>query len=246
MLTTVELIAGIKDDYANSFTVEKLVRYLDRVQRMVFLDDTWAMEYYNNDDTEFPYPILPTVDGQLSYTIDDGVLTDSAGNALDITFEGKPVEVSKVVNVFRNGTSFTQLHTTRGYGMLSRGPDNNLVSIRGEKYHKAVCRLTEKTPSSNPTITFVDNPFKTTDEYYVTLAIVPPKISSKSSPMVLNIDKWERALIDGVVGECELSVNGESKRADKFLNYWIPKIRNSYNESMGEFYDMGVGRKRFG
>lgn len=246
MLSTVELIAGIQEDYANSFSVERLVRYLDRVQRMVFLDDTWAMEYYNTADAEFPYAILPTVDGQLSYEITDGVLTDSTETPLNITFEGRSVDVSKVLYVFKNGCITTTPSSRRGYGVADSLPDQNTLNLRGVEYEKAICRLTERTPNSNPTITFRENPKDTTNQYYVGLAIVPPRVLSKSSTLVLNIDKWERALIDGVVGECELAVNGESKKAEKFLSYWIPKIRNSYNESAGDFYEMSVTRKRFG
>jgi len=255
MLTTKELIAGIIQDYANSsngYSVDRCVRYLDRVQRMIFLSETWALEYFNNADPVFPFPILPTVDGQLSYTIDNGVLQDSNGDALDITFEGIPVAVNRVLYVFTDTVDFADYNSNYGrtqtYGYGERGfvPDNNTVNIRGRKFYKTPVRLTPLSPNSKPTITFLHNPENNLGKYYVAMGLVPPKIGSVSSKMMLNVDKWEDALIDGVVGQMEKSSNGKSVSADKFQNYWIPLIRNSYNEGMEEFYDSAVTRRRMG
>jgi hypothetical protein len=252
MLTTKELIAGIKEDYANSFSTDRLVRYLDRVQRMVFLDETWALEYFNNDDPVFPYAILPTVEGQLSYTIEDGVLQDSNGDPLDITYEGKSVAVNRVLNVFTDDFNNIDYNTsiggnTRlGYGDRGFVPDDLCVKIRGRTFYKASVRTTALSPNRKPTVTFLYNPDNNVGHYYIALGLVPTKIGATASTMMLNVDKWERALIDGVVGECELAVNGKSDRADKFLNYWVPKIRDSYNEGMEDFYDTTISRIRMG
>lgn len=254
MKSTAALIATIKEDYANSFTVTKLVSYLDRVQRMIFLDDSFEMEFLNGADPEFPYAILPTVDGVLKYELVDGLLTDSTGAPLNITFEGQPVVASNIHSVFlgnygRNGLGSSGGYGGagyRGYGFRNGHRDSRYVTLRGEKFEKAVVALTQVSPNSPPTITFKDNPQSTTDRYFVQFGIVPPEIKSKHTPMSLNIDKWEKALIDGVVGECEESVNGKSARGIKFEEYWIPKIRGSYNDNADEFYAQDVTRREFG
>jgi hypothetical protein len=249
MLTTTELIAGIQEDYANSFSVDRLVRYLDRIQRTIFLDDTFELMYFNDDDPVFPLPVLPTVDGQLSYEVEDGLLTDSDGNPLNFTWDSYSVVPSKVAYVLvetsRHDNPFVK-EGTLGYGLSTNGYDDNSVIVRGRKFYKARVRLTERTPSSPPRITFATNPGDTDVRYYVGVGVVPPKIGSVRTPMSINVDKWEMALIDGVVGECEKSVNGESKRAEKFLSYWLPAIRSSYNDNMGEFFDTNVSSRRFG
>ena len=247
MLTTRELIAGIKQDYSISFAPERLVRYLDRIQRDVFLDETFELTYFNGDDPEFPYPILPTVAGQRTYTIEDGVLTDSQQNPLNITFEGNPADVSRVFYVFSEGR-FGDYHTgQRGYGLDYYREDNQSIMLRGRQFYKEVVILNQRTPNSAPTIQFATDPGDSDKRYYVAMGLVPKKIGSIGSPMTLNVDKWERALINGVVGECEKAVNaGESKRANKWESHWIPAIRSSYNQSSEEFYDPTVTRRRFG
>lgn len=247
MLTTRELIAGIKQDYAISFDPMRLLRYLDRIQRMVFLDETFELTYFNGDDPTFPYPILPTVAGQRSYTIEDGVLTDTEGNPLDITFEGNPADVSRVFFVFSSGGHNDIRLGERGYGLNYYGTDDRSFMLRDRWYHKEVVILHQRTPNSKPTIQFARDPKDTDQRYYVSMGLVPKPLTSLSSTLTLNVDRWERALIDGVVGECERAVNaGESKKADKFENEWIPAIRSSYNESQNEFVDSTVTRKRFG
>lgn len=250
MLTTTELLAGIQQDYADTFSSEKLVRYLDRVQRTIFLDDTFELMYFNHDDPVFPLPILPTVDGQLTYVIDDGVLVDSDENPINLMWDSYAVEASKVLYVltdqgYSSSSSYPGASNGwRGYQTDSNVDDNSVI-IRGRKFRKEPVKLLERTPTNKPRITFSYNP-GSTSKYYIGLAVVPPKISSARTPMSLNVDKWEKALIDGVVGECELAVNGRSERAERFLTYWLPKIRSSYNESMGEFMDTNVSHRRFG
>ena len=76
MLTTTELIAGIQEDYADTFSAERLVRYLDRCQRMIFLDDTFELTYYNHEDPSFPFPIY-RITAAVMRGKNSGVLTPS-------------------------------------------------------------------------------------------------------------------------------------------------------------------------
>ena len=245
MLTTTELISAISQDFAPNCAPDTLVRYLDRCQRMIYLDDTFQLTYFNENDPEFPLPILPTVAGQLTYTISDGVITDSLGDPLNFEWDGFTAVPSKVISVLTRETNIRPIHGNRGYGYRAAAYDDARVIIRGELFWKEIVRLKERTPNSDPVITFREDPGDTTDRYYLDVGLAPRKILSSRTPMSLNVDKWEQALIDGVVGQYENSVNGRSDKYQTFLTFWIPKIRKYYNDQMGDWYDTTVMHRRF-
>ena len=246
MLSTREIIAVIKEDYAQNVSVTKLVRYLDRVQRQIFSDDNYFCSFMNPADPNFPYPILTTQDGTLEYEMVDGALVDSLGVQLSFELQGRPVVAQRVNRVLRD-LYHTQHYGQRnsGYGLRRRSaiPDGDDV-LGNRQMERISVRTIPRTPTEPARIIFNENPGDA--DFYLDVVLAPRKIGTLDTEMSLDTDLWEMELIDGVRGHVENAINGESKVYQTFINEHVPRIRGTLNDDVEQSDPIQVLPRKFG
>lgn len=246
MVSTKELIFRIQDDYAKGVSVDKLLVYLDSVQRKMFLNNSVRSIYLNGSDPTFPYPILETQEGVLEYEITTDSFVDSLGNPITVSVDGITLDVAEVVEVFRNG----EYHTYSDYGRTTYGRQTSRTKkVFGKDFDVVPVRIQPRTFTSPPKITFQSDP-KTkspdngsTDVYFVEVSVTPRKLTSIEIPLSVDTDKWEDMLIDGVVGEIQKVLYGESKVAQKFETEWLPRFRGACNKALNDWEPIEITRR---
>lgn len=239
MPSTRELVSIIKEDYAPSWGRTKILQYLDRVQRRLMIGDLSQTVWLNESDDSFPFPLLHTTAGNLSYDIDSSNLYDSDGNSVSPTIGGYSVSLVSVRHIFLAVASLANSNYDRKFF----GEQFNLTGIN-EYWSQRLYRLSYfkvpgdiRDPSgldADPRFTFHEDPGTTTDRYYVEAFYRPVQLTSESVPLSLDSNLWEGVLIDGVVGMIEDVENGRSDRLEKFRNVHVKKFRNYMNRHSNE------------
>lgn len=260
-LSTKELILAIKKDYGQNIDDPTLLRYLDKIQRRLFLFKGDRMEFVNGADPEFPYPILETQEGVLEYTIDSNSLVDSTGNPVTVNCDGTEVDVAEVGKVFTvryprgyyKKTATGSITPYQGYYQSFVTSYNNRgVNLRVGSFSDIPVKIIPRTPQSPPKVVFLCDPGTTTansdntSAYYISVYMAPKRITSINSPLSVDVDKWEDALVDGVVGEIEKAImGGNSMRAEKFEKVWIKKFREYSNRWLDQSSYLEITRRKF-
>ena len=261
MKTTRELLHGIKKDYCKNVDVTDLVRYLDKVQRALFLVNAENMVYMNGADTRFPYPILETQEGVLEYEITRNSLVDSNGDPLVLTYGGAEVDAAEVTAIFRRVGYSDQYNlmnsNDNGYGSYyyprraNYFTNNRQFMLWGEWFNEMPYKLVTRSPSNpNPKIIFQCDPGTRTvadaNAFFIEVSVAPPPVSTVNSELVIDIDKWEDALIDGVQGEVERILYLEaSKKSQLFYTKWIPLFRKYANENLPRWKNATIKRRPY-
>jgi len=245
MLSLNEFLANVKRDYASDISVEDLLRYFNRIQRLIFTADTGKMHFLNSADPEFPYPILPTTAGQLEYDItQQGVLKDSQGNDVILLYAGRPVEVSDITSVFISNESVATYKGSYGYGRYE--PNKNIFRLSLDAYKEAPVTIIQRDGFTAPLIVFQEDPGETGNVYYVDFTISPTTVTSLNSPASVDLERWEYELTTGIVGEVEKVYDGESAKADLFYKKFRKKIQDSMRNGRDLSVPFYVQRRDFG
>jgi len=234
MPSTQELITTIIDDFHVDIGRTRVLAYLDRAQRRMFSYDCAQTVFYNTSDPEFPWPILSTTAGTLSYDLSSCTLLDSDGSTVSRTVDSRTVTIRRINKVFVDSSDWQLAGLTRKYyggSIQPMGINPYWTSQRyANQFYEIPGIITDRNNDFGPTFTFGEDPGTHTDLYYIEMFYNAPELTAETTPMFIDADVWEEALIDGVVGYIEDWRNGESKRLDRFRNYWLKKFWNSANE----------------
>jgi len=239
MPNTRELLGIIKEDYAQDWSFPKLLEFLDRAQRSLMMTDCAQTIWFNNSDPTFPFPILKTVAGQLSYNIDSTTLVDSTGAALTPSIGGYNVKIRRVRHVFIMVSDLT----SSNYDKKFYGEQFSVVGLNQYwsqrlyrvDYFKVPCDIREASGlKTSPQVTFFEDPGTHSDKYLIELFCNPVPLTTPDIPLSLDGDRWEMALIDGVVGYIEDVENGKSERLDKFNTIHKREFMNEGNSHEDE------------
>jgi len=248
MLTTKELVFQFKEDYAKNTSVDKILQYLDKVQRRAFLHNNVATIFLNGSDSHFPYPILETQEGILEYTIGKDAFVNFDGTPIVVNVDNVPLEVSEVVEVFKGSVSSNAYYDYGRVGYNGRAYGREKL-IFGRAFEVMPVRIMPRTQDSDPKIIFQRDP-KTKvadgvseDVYYVECSVAPRRITSVEIPLSINTDKWEDMLIDGMLGELQKVLYGESKVAMKFEKEWLPKFAGYCNKNLNDWEPIEIIRR---
>lgn len=253
MLSTRELLSRIKRGYMQSESLIGITEYLNRAQSYIFSDKTWYATFINEDDPKFPYPILQTVDGQLSYEMVDGALVDSDGAPLNFTLNGysaDPISVKGVLYEVGYGAE-NQLD----YGLRRRHANSSLrsdtlVTLGNRVFEPRSVKIISRTGVHGPKIVFNHDPKGR--RYTIQIALAPKPILTPDTPMSIDLDLWAEALIDGAVGMYEGEIRGKSECRKRFMvgdetmGSWVGQIRNAFNQEIEQSDEYRCQKRRFG
>lgn len=238
MPVTQSLITSLLEEIDPSISRPRYREYLNRIQRALFNNDCAQSVWYNTADISFPWPVLKTVAGTLEYEITAANLINSAGAAISsIAVNGVTVAPRRIRSVFISTASIV----ASGYNPKFRGAEITPIGINpywqrklyNNRYYSAVGQPFDKTDLQGCKWIFDDDPGATTNCFYVEFFYAPPNISAETgagSYMVLDSDKWEQCIYDGVAACIEDMANGGSQKFQKFQEYWIPRFLQGMNE----------------
>jgi hypothetical protein len=233
MRTTQEFVTTIIDDFAPQLSVAAALAYLNRAHKRMVNQDCAQNEYLNPLDPTFPYPLLNTTAGTLSYDIAYPNLLDSTGAVLATEKNGQTVSIRRIVRIFTSSGALGESF----YSKKFRGEQIGLITVNpywGSKYmttwyYEVVGQQYDLTNGTAARWQFAEDPGTHTNIYYVQAYIAAPELYSISTPLFLDGDVWEEALLDGAVGYWEDVLHGNIERLKKFQTYWLPKFCNQSN-----------------
>jgi hypothetical protein len=239
MPTTRELVSIIKEDFAPDWGIPKLLQFLDRAQRFLYKNDCAETVWLNESDPSFPYPIFKTTSGVLSYDMSPTNLVDSEGVQVTPEVSGYPVHMRRIRSVFIVVSDLA----SSNYDKKFYGEQFSLVGLNQfwsqRLYRTSFYKVPGDIHDANglhdyPRFVFHEDPGTTTDRYFVEMFCDPIEITSANIPLTIDGDKWEDALIDGVVGYIEDIESGKSERLEKFRKYWLKKFMSDANDHADE------------
>ena len=233
-------IVSILEDYMGEVSDVKRLEFLSRAYKIMMNNDVSQLIYYSKDDIDSPFPLLKLADDTKFYTVDDN-LVDSTGAAHTPTVFGTEVACRKISRVFTD-----QRINDIGYGYNDLFPEyfpfGEIAYLStGEnikRYYEIPVSVLPAQGNNNASITFFEDPSKYGENIYVEFWIGAPKLSSNSSPILLDTDKWLQELINGAVGLYEDVVNGASQRLTKFYKEDLKKFRVERSESLRQKISM--------
>ena len=231
MLNTRELVSVINNDYAPSWSREKILYFLDRALRDVYNHDCAQTVFLNSSDDTFPIPFLSTTDGTLEYIPSASNLLDSDGSAVSLEWNGYTVVPRRIRRVF---VQTGNISTTYDNKFIGRdfdwfGINNSWARTERISFQEVPGVLYNQSGIQNARVVFAENPGTHTDKFYIEFYIGPVPLSSESIPMSIDADTFEMELINVVMGYIEDARNGSSQRLDKWRLVDKPRIRSSLN-----------------
>jgi hypothetical protein len=250
MPTTSELVTRIKNYYAQDYSRTFILDCLDRAQNELFNTDCAQSIFLNTSDDSFPIPILSTTTGTLEYEITGDNLLDTDGNAVTLEWNDVAVSARRVKSVFiqvtaGNAVDYTKLFYGERFDWA--GINNNwsrrLYRVNFESV-PVVCY--DKTNTQNCKVVFVEDPGTHTDRYYVEFYFVPPSLTSENISLVIDANKWQEALLEGVMGYVEEIENGNTARLTTFRRYWKPRFIADSNKQMAGRRPLAMPRRECG
>lgn len=223
------LVNTINSDYCPEKSVPTVLSLVERAIKRLFNQPCNSSIYFNRSDPLFPWPILKTVSGTLSYDVQAN-LVDSSGNPITCVQSGVPIILRDIGNVFVKG----EIIRSGAYHPNFRGVPLSLTGINPywgyqfyENYYTVVGNVTSKTEQEGLFFDFLEDPGAHTDQYYVEAFMEHPDINTVFDPVLINLQLWEQAIIDGCIGYMEDFDNGDAdgnKKIKKFEEYWVPKF----------------------
>lgn len=239
MPSTRELVATIKEDYAPDWSRQKILRFLDRAQRVMMKTDCAQTVWLNEDDEAFPFPVFATTAGTLSYDMSAANLVDSSGNPITPTVGGYEVKIRRIRHIFVAVGSLTSSNYDRKFfgEQFSLTGINPYWSQRLYRlsYYKVPGDIRDKSGlNPYPRFIFHEDPGDYSDRFYAECFYDPVPLTTEDIPLSIDGDQWEDAIIDGVVGMIEDVENGRSERLDRFRRYWLKKFTGYMNDHDNE------------
>jgi hypothetical protein len=246
MPTTQQLVSVLQDDFYPDIGRARLLEYLNRAQKRLWNNDCAQAIWWNKADTVFPFPILTTTAGTLSYDVVGGAsgnLVDSQGSKLtlqitDLNGVARSVNIRSVKQIFIMVTSLTPVvYDKKFYGERTTITGVNtywsLQNTRAE-FYKVPVIISDKTNLRNPNIQFMEDPGSFNNLYYVELYHTPVELSTESVPLTVDGDQWGDALLCGAHSFIEPWQNGKTDYQNQFEKFWIPKFCGQQNKHMDD------------
>ena len=234
-MSTQTIITTLNDDYFQHYSRQKLLGYLNRVQKWAFNHDCAQTTFLNWADPSFPCPILVTTAGKLGkYYMNATTLVDSTGAAISLTKGIYPLTIRKVRRVFEQIPTVTnKIFYGQDFVWSGLNPaySNRLASLI---YEEVPGYPIDKTDIEGAHFIFVEDPTTTSAMYYVEAFYTPPELSAETIPLCMDSDRWFEMIVDGVGAIIEDIENGNSNKFQVFAKYWLPKWRNSMNEGLDQ------------
>ena len=252
MLSTSQIVSLLRDDFAHDVSRIKLLSYLDRAQKELFNTDCAQTLFFNSGDKTFPWPVINTVAGQLSYDMVAANLLDSAQGAYPLTILGKD-GATRTIDIRRIKSVFVMVNSTAlslyNYGeriivaglnpyWMQYTSSMMFYSIPGEIY--------DRTANQNARFQFNNDPGTHNNLYYCEFYYAPFDLTSESIPLCIDSDLWFEALSDGVRGYLEAVSNGTSPLLDKFRGYWKKRFIGAMNDPMAQRKPLQMQIRKYG
>lgn len=238
MTTTKQLVTLLNDDYMPRVQREKVREYLSRAYLRLMATDNAQAIYYNSADAVTPYPKLKVEDGKLSYLIDSTTLLDSDDAPLtpQITVGGITLDL-RIRRVKELYCESSVLKVPGRYKRLEQADPYGYPGYWGSWFtrtalYKVPCSLIDGRYGDACVAQFPYDPKYIATDVWCELWFMPPELTADTIPMLLDIDQWQQALIDGAVGYYEDAVNGVSARLEKFEKQHIRSFSSYMNEQM--------------
>jgi hypothetical protein len=245
-------VTAIKEEYLPDLSRTTILDNLDRVQRVLFGNDCAQTTFFNTADGDFPYPLLSTTSGNLSYLINASTLVDSDGNAVSLTRGGYTITIRRVKRLFMViSLSSSSSDVYKWYGepcsVIGINPYWHNKWYHSE-FYEVPAAITDKSNLEAPRVTFLSDPGTYDDRYYVECFIDPVSLSSESIPLTLDGSRWEEALIEGVVGFVKRwqTPDNPSPYYDRFMNYHVKKFQCYMNEGADQLRPVKIKRRECG
>jgi len=237
--TTQQLVSTIKQDYLPELSRTTILSYLNRALKVLGNKDCAQTTYWNFADPTFPFPILNTTAGTLSYKVSATNLVDSTGTALTPQYSSRNVSFRRLKYVFlkvddMSGSNYDRKWYGEQVQISGLNPYWSQQLFR-TTFYKVPCQIDDYTNSeAAPRVTFFEDPGTHDDMYFVEAYRKPFELTSESIPLCIDGDLWEQALIDGAVGFAEDWQHGKSERLNKFQTFWEKKFSSYMNDNMEE------------
>lgn len=246
MPTLSQLVTQIKDEFVPDWSRIRILNHINRTVRALYNHDSARCIFYNTADPLFPMPFLKTVSKQLSYDITSANLLDSSGVQVPLTVGGSvvngvmtggiPVTVRRLKTVFIDAkTMAIQLYQPQFRGERYEFGGVNpywRAKLYNAQFYAVPGVLVDKNSSQAAGFRFLEDPADHGNFFYTEFYYSHPDIVLEQSPLLLDLDIWEDAIIDGVVGYIEDRKNGRSERLQKFQKEWISKWCDDANVGM--------------
>jgi len=214
--TTRQLVSIIQD-YMPEVPSARVLEYLSRAYLELINGNSSQNVFYLEGSNSLP--LLNTQVGVRKYALNSANLVDENGDPISLSQNGTPVTARKLRNVFVDGSV---------YG-LSPYSSNDYPYGYGSWYSSKVfskipCQSYNQRGEAPATILLFDD-YDT--DIWVEFYYTPSDLTSNTDTMLIDVDTWSDALIDGAVGYYEDVVNGRSERLLRFQSQWKRSYLNS-------------------
>jgi hypothetical protein len=240
------LVTTINSDYCPEKGRPTVLSLVERAIKALFNQPCASSIFYNRSDPAFPFPIINTVSGTLSYELTAANLVNSAGAAVALTVNGTTVALRDIAGVFVKGSSIG----TGGYTPNFRGSGRNVAGINpywgnnnAQSYYQVPGVPTPKTNNEALAFTFLENPGTSSNRFFVEAYYEHPDLAVDTDPVLINLQLWEQAIIDGCIAYLEDFDNGNAgttPRINKFEQYWKPKFSTYGNKDISHRSSMQI------
>jgi len=252
MISTSQMVSLLRDDFAHDVSRPKLLSYIDRAQKELFNTDCAQNLFFNKNDAIFPWPVLSTVAGTLSYDMTTANLITSSQTAFPLSITDKNgvtrnLEVRKIKAVFVMVNSTTISLYNYGERIVISGINPYwMQNTQTMMFYKVPGEIYDRSGMTNARFQFNSDPGTHNNLYYVEFYYAPIDLTSESIPLVIDGDMWLEAISDAVRGYLEAVDNGKSDFLDKFRGYWKKKYMGVMNASMTDRKPLEMPIRKYG
>jgi len=252
MLSTSQLVTQLVNDFGEDVTRPQMLSYIDRAHKALWNTDCAQTLFFNRSDNTFPFPVLKTTAGTLSYDITATNLLDSQGNQLSMSITDKngyarAIECRKIKNVFVmvNSTSISLYNYGERIIVAGINPYwmQNTASMM---FYKVPGELYDRTATRNAFFQFNNDPGTQTSLYYLEFYYAAWDLLSESTPLCIDTDMWYEAIKDGVRGILEDVDSGRTEMMDRFLGPWRKKFMRAMNDPIEDRKPLQMQQRKYG
>lgn len=233
MSTLKQIIDRLKPycgDWERSTGDLSLIDLIQEAQDNLFDYDAPGMRYLGTDNLGW-VPYLTTTSDTYEYEITASNLTNISSLVRTINSTDYPIRARKVIKVFVDATNID--YSKKWVGQPYMYSWQNPYSGDWSRMEVADIPVAswECTEEENARVIFKENPGTSTDKYFVTFSIEPPRLLSENVPLLIPI-QFEPAIRAYVLGTIQMLENGktnehlEGRRG--YYTYWKPR----FNERM--------------
>jgi hypothetical protein len=205
-----------------------LLKLVEQAQDALYQSIQNGRKWRGTDNKGFP-PYLITTAGVYRYEVAAANLScDAITTKIGAT--DYPVTADEILGVY------TDSEYAQDYNRLYSGPTIEWAEINpytNEEARMMVARIpVEVSPayeSTNPYITFLEDPGTTTEKFMVDFTWRAPRLTAETVPLCVPIE-FEKALEDFVIGTIQESESGgQSAILQRFYTFWISEFRRKMN-----------------